>query len=66
MIDQAMIARTGLRWYKNRVVIGYDMDSKNIFSAWKTGWYRGTDEDGRRMMLTMAYVAASRLLLPNS
>jgi hypothetical protein len=66
MIDPAMIARTGLRWYKNRVVIGYDMDAKDIFSAWKTGSYRGTDADGRRMMLTMAYVAASRLLLPNS
>ncbi len=65
-IDPAMISRSGLRWYKNRMVLAYDMDSKELTSAWKTPAWRGSDTDGRRMLLTMAYVAASRLLLANS
>jgi hypothetical protein len=65
-IDPALISRSGLRWYKNRIVTGYDMDSKELTSAWKVGGWSGTDQDGRRMLLTMAYVAASRLLIANS
>ena len=65
-IDPAMVSRSGLRWYKNRVLFSYDMDSKEIFSSWKTAGFAGTDQDGRRMMLTMALVGASRLLLANS
>jgi hypothetical protein len=65
-IDAAMVSRSGLRWYKNRTCLAYDMDSKELLSAWKTGAWRGSDDDGRRMLLTMAYVAASRLLLANS
>jgi len=65
-LDPAMAARSGLRWYKNRVVLAYDMDSKELTSAWKTHGWRGSDTDGRRMLLTMAYVTASRLLLANS
>ena len=64
-IDPAMISRSGLRWYKNRVVLAYDMDSKELNHGWQTPNYKGSDEDGRRM-LTMAYVAASRLLLADS
>ena len=65
-ITPDLVSRSGLRWYKNRVVIAYDMDSKELTSAWKVGGWTGTDQDGRRMVLTMAYVAASRLLLANS
>ena len=65
-IDPAMVSKSGLRWYKNRVAIAYDMDSKEIFSSWKVPGFTGSDRDGRRMMMTMAYVAASRLLLANS
>jgi hypothetical protein len=65
-INPDIISRSGLRWYKNRVVINYDMDSKEINSAWKIKGWTGSDADGRRMVLTMAYVAASRLLLANS
>jgi hypothetical protein len=65
-ISPALLARTGLRWYKNRVLFAYDMDSKSLVNAWKDPSFQGTDEDGRRMTLTMAYVAASRLLLANS
>jgi hypothetical protein len=76
-ISPTVISRSGLRWYKNRVVLAYDMDGKNLVHAWMpgksgleqnegfTGW-SGTDQDGRRMTLTMAYVAASRLLLTRS
>ena len=61
-----LVSRSGLRWYKNRVVIAYDMDSKSLTGAWKNRGWTGSDSDGRRMTLTMAYVAASRLLLANS
>jgi hypothetical protein len=65
-ISPDLVSRSGLRWYKNRVVLAYDMDSKELTSAWKIKGWTGSDQDGRRMMLTMAYVAASRLLLANS
>jgi hypothetical protein len=65
-ISPDLVSRSGLRWYKNRVVLGYDMDSKELGSAWKIKGWTGTDQDGRRMLLTMAYVAASRLLLADS
>ncbi len=65
-ISPELVSRSGLRWYKNRVVIAYDMDSKELTDAWKTDCWTGTDEDGRRMLLTMAYVSASRLLIANS
>ena len=66
MISPALVTRSGLRWYKNRVVLAYDMDSKELLNAWKTKGWKGSDQDGRRMTLTMAYVAASRLLIANS
>jgi hypothetical protein len=65
-ISPKLIARSGLRWYKNRVLFAYDMDSKSLLNAWKETSPNITDEDGRRMALTMCYVAASRLLLANS
>lgn len=65
-IDPAMVSRSGLRWYKNRVVTAYDMDSKELTSSWKVPGFNGTDTDGRRMMLTMSCIAGSRLLLANS
>jgi hypothetical protein len=66
MITPAIVSRSGLRWYKNRVIYSYDMDSKELNSSWKSKDWNGDDKDGRRMMLTMAYVAASRLLTANS
>jgi len=65
-ISPGLIARSGLRWYKNRVLFAYDMDSKNIMNAWKDTMPGTSDRDGRRMTLTMSYVTASRLLLANS
>jgi len=65
-ISPRLIARTGLRWYKNRVLFAYDMDSKSLLDAWKETAPKASDQDGRRMTLTMGYVAASRLLLANS
>jgi hypothetical protein len=65
-ISPDMVSRSGLRWYKNRVVLNYDMDSKELNSSWKVKGFSGSDTDGRRMMLTMAAIAASRLLTANS
>lgn len=65
-LDPAMVSRSGLRWYKSRVVLAYDMDSKDLTHGWQVGGWSGSDTDGRRMLLTMAYVAASRLLLADS
>jgi hypothetical protein len=65
-ISPRLIARSGLRWYKNRVLFAYDMDSKSLLNAWKETAPNASDEDGRRMTLTMSYVTASRLLLANS
>lgn len=56
-----MVLRSGLRWYKNRVVVNYDMDAKNLIKA------KPSDTpDGLQKLLTMSYVTASRLLLANS
>jgi hypothetical protein len=55
-----MISRGGLRWYKNRVVVGYDMDAKNLLKALPN------NDDGLHKLLTMSYTAGSRLLLANS
>ena len=58
-VSPQVITRCGLRWYKNRVVVNYDTDSKNI--------YRLRDNrDAVRSLLTMAYVTTGRLLLANS
>ena len=65
-ITPDMVSRSGLRWYKNRVVLNYDMDSKELNGSWKVEGFTGTDTDGRRMMLTMAATAASRFLIPDS
>jgi hypothetical protein len=54
------ISISGLRWYKNRVVVSYDGDAKNLKDTYPD------NRDGRRAMLTMSYVAAGRLLFANS
>ena len=65
-ISPELVARSGLRWYKNRVVLSYDMDSKALNGSWKVAGFDGSERDGRRMTLTMAAMAASRLLLADS
>ena len=61
VITPEMVTRSGLRWYKNRVVVNYDMDAKNLLKAQPSD-----SEDGVNKLLTMSYVTASRLLLANS
>lgn len=56
-LDPAMVSRVGLRWYKNRVVLNYDMDGKNPLHAVPA------NRDGQRAMLTMSYVAAGTLMI---
>ena len=61
-----LAAKGGLRWYKNRVVLMYDLDARDILGGWRVPQFTGTDSDGLRMTLTAGYVTASRLLLGNS
>lgn len=56
-----MVSRCGLRWYKNRTVINYDMDSKDPESC-----VPAVNGDGSRCMLTMCYVTSGRFLLAPS
>jgi len=58
-ISPHVVTRCGLRWYKNRVVVNYDTDSKNV-------WRLRNDRDAVRSLFTMSYVTTGRLLLANS
>jgi hypothetical protein len=55
-----MITRGALRWYKNRQVISYDMDAKNLLKA------QPANRDGVRKMLTILYTTCGRFLMANS
>jgi hypothetical protein len=55
-----MISRGALRWYKNRKVVSYDMDAKNLLKAQPAG------TDGIRKMLTLMYATCGRFLMANS
>ncbi len=59
VMDNTTVTRCGLRWYKNRVLINQDTDSKNIARL-------QDNRDMVRAVLTMAYVVSGRLLLANS
>lgn len=56
-VNPCMVSRSGLRWYKNRVVVNYDMDAKN------PNRILPKNKDGLRSMLTMSYVAGGRFLM---
>ncbi|MEO6136502.1 MAG: hypothetical protein ABIP35_15190 [Ginsengibacter sp.] len=58
-MDSITVTRCGLRWYKNRVLINQDSDSKNILPF-------QDNRDLVRSLLTMCYVVTGRLLLANS
>ena len=58
-MDGTTVTRCGLRWYKNRVLLNQDTDSKNLARA-------QTNRDDVRAILTMMYVVSGRLLLANS
>ncbi|MDX9880599.1 MAG: fibronectin type III domain-containing protein [Prolixibacteraceae bacterium] len=55
--NPGIVSRAALRWYKNRVVINYDTDSKDLLIP--------MSRDERRSMLTISYLVSGRLLLPN-
>jgi len=61
IINPLMVSLGGLRWYKNRVVVNYDMDSKSLLNTTPA-----EHNDGLRSMLTMSYVASARFILGNS
>jgi hypothetical protein len=52
----ARVAKTGLRWYKNRVVVNYDCDPVNPFHV-----YPADTRDGWRAALTMTTTTSGRL-----
>jgi hypothetical protein len=56
-----MVGRCGLRWYKNRTVINYDMDAKDPDKARPLH-----SADGYQAMFTMCYVVSGRFLLGRS
>ena len=53
-----MVSRCGLRWYKNRVVVSYDLDAKDPFKAKPT-----FNNDGLKTLMTMCYVVSARFLM---
>ncbi|MCP4311434.1 MAG: hypothetical protein GY790_09255 [Bacteroidetes bacterium] len=59
VMDGSTVTRCGLRWYKNRVLVNQDTDSKNIVRL-------QDNRDHVRAVLTMCYVTTGRLLLANS
>ena len=56
-LNPEMVTRCGLRWYKTRKVLSFDMDSKNPNKAFPDTIM------GPRAMFQMAYVVSGRLLL---
>jgi len=53
-----MVSRCGLRWYKNRVIVNYDLDAKDPFKA-KPAY----NNDGLKTLMTMCYVVSARFLM---
>ncbi len=53
-----MVSRSGLRWYKNRVVVNYDLDAKDPFKA-KPAY----NNDGLKTLMTMCYIVSARFLM---
>lgn len=60
-ITPEMVTRCGLRWYKNRTVVNYDMDSKDPSDALPLA-----NNEGARSLFTMCYVTSGRFLLGRS
>jgi len=59
-VSPLMISRGALRWYKNRKVVSYDMDAKNLLKA------QPANADGERKLLTLMYTTCGRFLMANS
>ena len=53
-----MVTRCGLRWYKNRVIVSYDLDAKDPLKAKPL-----RNNDGLKTLMTMAYVISGRFLM---
>jgi hypothetical protein len=53
-----MVTRCGLRWYKNRVAVNYDLDAKDPLKA-----RPAFNNDGLKTLMTMCYVVSARFLM---
>ena len=56
-----MVTRSGMRWYKNRVITNYDLDAKDPLKARPL-----VRNEGLKTLMTMAYVVSGRFLLARS
>ncbi len=56
--EPEMVSRCGLRWYKNRVIVNYDLDAKDPFKA-----KPATNNEGLKTLMTMCYVVSARFLM---
>ncbi len=59
-VSPLMITKGALRWYKNRKVVSYDMDAKNLLKV------QPGNRDGVRKLLTLMYTTCGRFLMANS
>ena len=59
-VSPLMITKGALRWYKNRKVVSYDMDAKNLLKV------QPANTDGVRKLLTLMYTTCGRFLMANS
>ncbi len=53
-----MVSRCGLRWYKNRVIVNYDLDAKDPLKARPS-----LNNEGLKTLMTMCYVVSARFLM---
>jgi hypothetical protein len=53
-----MVTRCGLRWYKDRVIVNYDLDAKDPLKA-----RPAFNNDGLKTLMTMGYVVSARFLM---
>ncbi len=53
-----MVTRCGLRWYKNRVIVNYDLDAKDPLKARPL-----LNNDGLKTLMTMCYIVSARFLM---
>ena len=65
ILQPGAVRSAGLRWYKNRSVINYDMDGKALLVKGSMQEIPVSREE-RRTILTMSYAVTGRLLLTES
>jgi len=65
ILNQEVVRRAGLRWYKNRMITNLDMDGKALIAKGSTQEIPISNTE-RQAILTMNYTISARLLLTES